>query len=189
MSFRIRGGTILYIGNMTFDEKISFIKGVNNLEIDIFDEYGDTNEKFDDYHELIKDMRQNPNYNDTKMITPLLELFDDECFELSFMHYLQDIVTTISIRCGEDGFVVLLENLEVVPSHGQYHGVTSLIQMCINTDDSYELMQKSLPKINKKAKDFLLCQLIDPEITCAISPQKVERVAGLIKLVDSIYTV
>ena len=147
------------IKNMTQQEKIKFLKQIYTDEISIWEEDGMTlSEEHDKFYEIKKDLLKRAELD---TIPLLMELFDDDCYELSWMHELEDLVTLIAGKHGGKGMKRLVDNFKIVPSKGQYHGQQYLLQMILNTEDDYEILKSIATDLEQSSKELLFQILIE----------------------------
>lgn len=97
---------------------------------------------------------------DLTVIKPLMELFYDNCYELSLMENLNECVLIIADKYGENGLLEVIKNLKYVKESGEYFGKEALIKMIMWGDDEYSTLLNVLPDINVTEREILISILL-----------------------------
>jgi len=122
---------------MTLHDKIEFLHKVHIGEISLFDEYGNDNEIFNDYHEVQNELRKHPELFHLNDILRLISILDDDCFEITWQYNLAVMIFKIVVFNGKDGVNFFLQHLSDVPKNGHLHGWHFPIQWLIADDFGY----------------------------------------------------
>lgn len=134
-------------------EKIEFMRKIHCDEISIWDEYGNgPNDEHERFLEIHKEFRES---GDCTLIGCLMELFDDKCYELSWMHMLEDTVCIIAERFDESGIYEILRNFKKVKQEGSFHGYFCLMNMMLSSFDTEDIINAAI-KLDEKDKKLFI---------------------------------
>ena len=100
---------------------------------------------------------------DLTVIKPLMELFYDNCYELSLMENLDECILMIADKYGENGLLEVIKNLKYVKDSGEYFGKEALIKMIMWGDDEYSTLLNVLPDISITEREILISILLKIE--------------------------
>lgn len=128
---------------MKYEKEIEIMRKTFMEEIEI-----DTDEYFDAVDFLIKNA-------DLSVIKPLIELFYDDCYELSLMHNLDDLVLIIAGKHDKNGLLEVIRNLKYVKESGEYFGKEELVKMMLWGEAEYSTLLNILSYISVDEKDIL----------------------------------
>ena len=136
---------------MTYKNEIEIMRKTFMDEIEI-----DTNEYINAVDFLIKSA-------DLTVIKPLMELFYDNCYELSLMENLDECILMIADKYDENGLLEVIKNLKYVKDSGEYFGKEALIKMILWGDDEYSTLLNVLPDISITEREILISILLKIE--------------------------
>lgn len=100
---------------------------------------------------------------DLTVIKPLMELFYDNCYELSLMENLNECILMIADKYGENGLLEVIKNLKYVKESGEYFGKEALIKMIMWGEDEYSTLLNVLTDINETEREILISILLKIE--------------------------
>ncbi|WP_027625511.1 hypothetical protein [Clostridium lundense] len=159
---------------MNYENEIEIMRKMfmDEIEIDIYEYI----EKYDNAVEVLLE------HSDLTIIKPLMELFYDDCYELSLMEELEEFILTIANRYGKDGFLEIIKNLKYVKEAGEYFGKEALVKMIMWSNNEYLIFLSALPHISQSEREILVSILLKIKEDNAESLK--ERVDELIKLLS-----
>lgn len=147
---------------MTISEKIDFLHKVHIEEISLFDENGNCNDIFNDFHNVEDELLHNPEQFSLDDILHMMTILDDDCFELTMNLNLIKMIYWAAVKKGETGVQFFLKNLQQIPENGRSDGLYFPIQWIISDeDDIYCVFKNALKNQNNEIKTLILQTIED----------------------------
>jgi hypothetical protein len=103
------------------------------------DDYSDAG---DDFLLLQDELRKHPESIAEDDLLRIMKIFNDSCYELSWQMTLSEILTINLIYFGETRMKLYLENLNLVPEGGRFHGWRCPVQMLIADKEASVVFEK-----------------------------------------------
>lgn len=142
---------------MSMDEKIDFMYGVQKEFIATFDENGnDTMNTLRDMRNIQAELCEHPEWFEMKDLKRILEIVDDDCFELVWQQFLTKIIYNVILYNGEKGMKYYFENLHVISEHGYLHGCRFVIRGLLEDEQGRLLLKKVFPEQGKEIQEEVL---------------------------------
>lgn len=144
---------------IALSEKIDFLHRVHTEEVSLWDEDGNDNDIWKDYHIVQDELLNHPEVFGFEDILHIMKIFDDDCFELSWQLNLARMVSCSISYKGKSGIDFYLRNLQAVPANGRFHGWHFPVQWLIAEEtfsDLKEALQEQTPEIKK-----IILQILD----------------------------
>lgn len=107
---------------MCVSEKIDFLHKVHREEISLWDDDGNDNEIWDDYHTVQNELLDHPEILNCEDVLHIMRIFDDGCFEISWQFNLAKILCRNCVYYGKSRIAFYLQNLQEIPLNGRFHG-------------------------------------------------------------------
>lgn len=143
---------------MSVSEKIEFMHKVHREEISLWDDDGNENEIWNDFHAVKDELWEQAEMLDSEDILQMMRMFDDDCFELSWQLNLAKMAARNCIHNGKGRIAFYLQHLQEIPSNGRFHGCHFVIKWFVEDDflTFKEAVQEQSPEIKK-----LILQILD----------------------------
>lgn len=139
---------------MCTSEKIEFLHKVHTEEISLWDDDGNDNEIWNDYHALQEELLNQPEILNCEELLHLMKIFNDDCFELSWQLNLSKILCRNCLYYGKERIAFYLQHLEEVPSNGRLHGWHFPIQWLLN-EKSFALLKEAVQAQTTEIKETI----------------------------------
>ena len=130
---------------LSIDDRLDFHNGVQNGFIPTVLEHGvDHHYIFfntdRDHFDMLMELRDHPEQFELDHIPRLLELIDDECYELSWQQMLAKMVYKIILYYGAEGLTCYLQSLSGLSSNNYYHGCELIMGWLLDGEDGRRLI-------------------------------------------------
>lgn len=158
---------------MSYENEIKVMRKMFMDEIEI-----DIEEYIKEYNNAVEVLLK---HSDLTVIKPLMELFYDDCYELSLMEELEEFILTIADRYGKKGFLEIIKSFKYVKESGEYFGKEALVKMIMWSNNEYITFLSVLPDISEDERKILISILFkikDDNIESL--EQKVKELIGLL---------
>lgn len=144
---------------MCVSEKIDFLHKVHTEEISLWDDDGNDNEIWDDYHVVQEELMLHSEILTCEDLLHIMRIFDDDCFELSWQGNLIRILYRNCAYYGKDRLAFYLQHLEEVPLNGRFHGWRIALRWFMNEKD-FPILQEAIQEQTIENKKLVL-QILD----------------------------
>lgn len=144
---------------MNIKEKIEFLHLVHQNKISLWDENGNDNDIWNDYHAVQDELLHHPEQFELEDILRIMRNLDDDCFEITWQFHLAQMIFRGIMCQGENGIDFFLKNLREVPEKGRFHGWHFPIQWLLE-EESYPILKEVLHKQTPKTKEIIM-QILD----------------------------
>lgn len=144
---------------MCVSEKIDFLHKVHKEEISLWDEDGDDNEIWNDYHTVQDELLEHPEVLACEDILHIMKIFDDDCFELSWQVHLATMLYSNCVYYGKNRIAFYLQHLQEIPSNGRFHGWHFPVQWLMD-EKSFPLLKEAIQEQTIETKKIVL-QILD----------------------------
>lgn len=147
---------------MTLSEKIDFLHRVHTEEVSLWDEDGNDNELWNDYHTIQEELLDHPEIFDFEDILHIMKNFDDGCFELSWQLNLARMLFRSISHKGKSGIAFYIRHLQAVPENGRFHGWHIPFQWLME-EETFPDLKKVLQEQNPKDTEIkkMVLQILD----------------------------
>lgn len=160
---------------MGIAEKIDFLCKVHREEISLWDDDGNDNEIYNDYHAVQEELLDHPEMLGCEDVLHIMKSFDDGCFELTWQFNLATMVFRNCLYYGKSRIVFYLQHLQEVPSSGRFHGWHFPVQWLLG-EESFSVLKEAVleqtPEVRKLVAEILdgidVCQAEKEELKAAI---------------------
>ena len=116
------GYSIGDVWSMDLPGKIDFLHRVHTEEVSLWDEDGNDNEIWEEFHAVQQELLAHPERLGEEDLLHIMRIFDDDCFELSWQLNLAKLVYNNCLYYGGERMRVYLRHLNEVPPNGRLHG-------------------------------------------------------------------
>lgn len=145
--------------SMCVSEKINFLYRVHTEEISLWDDDGNDNEIWDDYHAVQNELLQHPEMLNCEDLLHIMRIFDDDCFEITWQFHLAQILYRNCLHYGKSRISFYLQHLQEVPLNGRFHGWHFPIQWLMD-EKSFLLLKETVQEQTIETKKLVL-QILD----------------------------
>ena len=97
---------------MCVSEKINFLHKVHKEEISLWDDDGNDNEIWKDYHTVQDELLNHPEMLNCEGLLHIMKIFDDDCFEISWQFHLAEMLYFNCVYYGKSRIVFYLQHLK-----------------------------------------------------------------------------
>ncbi len=144
---------------MCVSEKINFLHKVHKEEISLWDDDGNDNEIWKDYHTVQDELLNHPEMLNCEGLLHIMKIFDDDCFEISWQFHLAEMLYFNCVYYGKSRIVFYLQHLNEIPENGRFHGWHFPIQWLMG-EKSFLLFKEAVQEQTKETKKIVL-QILD----------------------------
>lgn len=144
---------------MSVSEKIDFLHKVHKEEISLWDDDGNDNEIWNDYHTVQDELLNHSEILNCEDILKIMKIFKDDCFELSWQLNLAKILCRNCVYYGKNRIAFYLQRLQEIPLNGRFHGWHFPIQWLM--DEKYFLLLKEAIQEQTVETKKLVLQILD----------------------------
>lgn len=148
---------------MSVSEKIDFLHKVHKEEISLWDDDGNDNEFWNDYHTVQDELLNHSEVLDCEDVLHIMKIFDDDCFEISWQFHMAQMLYKNGVHYGKDRIAFYLQHLQEVPINGRYHGWHFPVQWFMG-EESFHLLKEAVQGQTPETKELVLQILEDIEI-------------------------
>lgn len=138
--------------------KIDFLCRVHKEEISLWDDDGDDNEFYNDYHAVQEELLDHPEMLDCEDVLHIMKIFNDDCFERTWQFNLAKMVFENCLYYGKDRIVFYLRHLQEVPLNGRFHGWHFPVQWLL-AEESFPALKEAVleqaPEVQKPVSEIL----------------------------------
>lgn len=142
--------------DMSLQEQMEFMDGVQRENIPIFDENGFDMDTLGDFWDIQDHLRRHPESLSLAHVPVLLAMLDDECFEPSMMEKVVDILVCLVLHHGAEGVKTLLSRLGDVPPEGRWYGHFRITQRLLWDERGAALLPEAVRGLDPAARALLL---------------------------------
>lgn len=144
---------------MCVSEKINFLHKVHKEEISLWDDDGNDNEIWKDYHTVQDELLNHPEMLNCEGLLHIMKIFDDDCFEISWQFHLAEMLYFNCVYYGKSRIVFYLQHLNEIPENGRFHDWHFPIQWLMG-EKSFLLFKEAVQEQTKETKKIVL-QILD----------------------------
>ncbi|MCI8565068.1 MAG: hypothetical protein HFI39_01915 [Lachnospiraceae bacterium] len=160
---------------MCVSEKIDFLHKVHTEEISLWDDDGNDNEIWNDYHMVQDEFLQHAELLHCEDVLHIMKIFDDDCFEISWQFHLAVMLYRNCVHYGTNRIAFYLQHLQEIPSNGRFHGWHFPIQWLMD-EKSFLLLKEAVQEQTAETKK-LVSQILDGIET---HPEEKEQLRALL---------
>lgn len=144
---------------MCVSEKIDFLYKVHKEEISLWDDDGNDNEIWDDYHTVRNELLDHSEILNCEDVLHIMRIFDDGCFEISWQFNLAKMLCRNCVYYGKSRIAFYLQNLQEVPLNGRFHGWHFPIRWLMDKE-YFPLLKEAIQEQTIETKKLVL-QILD----------------------------
>ena len=144
---------------MCVSSKINFLHKVHKEEISLWDDDGNDNEIWKDYHTVQDELLHHPEILNCEDVLHIMRIFDDDCFEISWQFHLAEILYRNCVYYGKNRIAFYLQHLQKVPVNGRLHGWHFPIQWLMG-EKSFLLLKEAVQEQTTEIKKIVM-QILD----------------------------
>ena len=148
---------------MCISEKIDFLHKVHKEEIPLWDDEGNDNDIWDDYHTVEKELLDYPELLSCDDMLHIMRIFDDDCFEVTWQFHLAQMLVRNCLHYGKSRIALYLRNLQEAPLNGRFHGWHFPIQWLMD-GKSFPILKEAIQEQTIEIKKIVLHILDDIEV-------------------------
>ncbi len=128
---------------MSISEKIDFLHKVHREEISLWDDDGNDNEIWNDYHTVQKELLDHSEVLGCEDILHIMKIFEDDCFELSWQLNLAKMLYNNCVYYGKNRIAFYLQHLLEIPLNGRFHGWHFPVQWFLG-EETFPLLKEAI---------------------------------------------
>lgn len=144
---------------MSVSEKIDFLHKVHKEEISLWDDDGNDNEIWEDYHTVQDELLYHPEILNCEDVLHIMKIFDDDCFEISWQFHLAEMLYHNCVHYGKNRIAFYLQHLQEIPLNGRFHGWHFPIQWLMG-EKTFLLLKEAIQEQTVETKKLVL-QILD----------------------------
>lgn len=144
---------------MCVSEKIDFLHKVHKEEISLWDDDGNDNEIWKDYHIVQDEFLHHSEILNCEDLLHIMKIFDDGCFEISWQFHLATMLYCNCVHYGKKRIAFYLQHLQEIPLNGRFHGWHFPIQWLMD-EKSFPLLKEAIQEQTTETQKLVL-QILD----------------------------